>query len=59
MKDDNKFVENINDVVFWLICSVIEHRLGVIRGKDECIFKFDYRIRGNTIYNILDDQALI
>ena len=56
-RDDNKFVENINDVIICLICCIVEHRLHVIRGKDG-FAKFDYRARGNTLYNIRDSQAL-
>ena len=59
VRDENKFVGNINDVVICLICYVVEHRLGVIQVKDRFVSKFDYRVCSNTLYNMPDSQAVI
>ena len=55
--DVNKFGDNINDIIICLICCVIEHQLQVVHGEDG-FAKFDYRARGNTLYNIRDSETL-
>ena len=46
-RKDGKFVENINDVIIYLVCCIVEHRLKVQRGIDTFL-KFDNRISGNS-----------
>ena len=58
VEDDSKFVENVNDVIICLICCVVEHRLGMLWGR-EVYGHFYYRSRGNIQYNIPDIQVLI
>ena len=45
VRDDNIFVENVNDVLICTLCRIVEHHLGVTWGKD-AFAKFDYRARG-------------
>ena len=58
VEDDSKFVENVNDVIICVICCVVEHRLGILGGRD-VYAHFDNRSRGNTQYDISDIQVLI
>ena len=58
VEDDSKFVENVNEVIICLICCVVEHRLGILRGR-AVYAHFDNRSRDNTEYDIPDIQVLI
>ena len=48
-KNDDKFIQNINDVVICLICCVVEHRLRVfISQGDQKGAIYDNKCRGKA-----------